>query len=104
MATTTKGEITRARVITESIDLILKKGFSNTSLNDITRHTGVKKGNLYFHFPSKEALGEAILDEMTTRSAKYLKDGLQGKTPMEKIANYLDSVFARHKKKNFVGG
>ena len=104
MATTTKGEITRARVINETIDLILKTGFINTSLNDITKHTVVKKGNLYFHFPSKEALGEAILDEMMNRSTRYLKDGLQGKTPMEKIANYLDSVFARHKKMNFVGG
>ena len=104
MKTRTKGEITRARVITETIDLILKKGFTNTSLNDITRHTGVKKGNLYFHFPSKEALGVAILEEMTTRSATYLKDGLQGKSPMEKIANYLDSVFSRHQKMNFVGG
>lgn len=100
----TKGEITRNRVVSETMDLIQKKGFSNTSLNDITRYTGVKKGNLYFHFPSKEAIGEALLDEMANQSASYLQEGLQGNTPLQKIANYLDSVFARHQQKNFVGG
>ena len=104
MKTATKGEITRARVIREATTLINKKGFNSTSISDIINFTGVKKGNLYFHFPSKEALGEAILDETRAESVSFLEKELKGRTPMEKISNYLDAVFEKHKNKNFIGG
>jgi TetR/AcrR family transcriptional repressor of nem operon len=104
MKTATKGEITKARIISESTDLIIKKGFITTSIRDIINFTGVKKGNLYFHFPSKESLGQAILEQTRTESISFLKRELRGKTPMEKISNYLDAVFKKHKKKKFVGG
>lgn len=104
MSKLSKGEITRDKVVSETIDLVLKKGFSNTSISDIINYTGVKKGNLYFHFSSKEALGVAVLDAILAQSKIYLKDGLRGPSPLEKIANYLDSVYARHERKNFVGG
>ncbi len=104
MELATKGEITRARVIRETTTLIHEKGFKGTSISDIIKVTGVKKGNLYFHFPSKEAIGVAILDEIKVESVTFLESALQGRTPMAKIANYLDEVFAKHKNKNFVGG
>jgi len=104
MKAATTGEITRARVIREATTLINKQGFNNTTINDIINFTGVKKGNLYYHFPSKEALGEAILDEIRLESASFLEKVLQGRSSMEKISNYLDAVFDKHKDKNFVGG
>jgi TetR/AcrR family transcriptional regulator, transcriptional repressor for nem operon len=104
MKTATKGEITRARIISEARTLINQKGYAATSINDIINSTGVKKGNLYFHFPSKEALGLAILEETRAESIRFLEKELQGKTPMEKISNYLDAVFKKHKDKKFMGG
>lgn len=104
MKTATKGEITKARIINESTDLINRKGFNTTSISDIINFTGVKKGNLYFHFPSKESLGQAILEKSRDESINFLKRELRGKTPLEKISNYLDAVFKKHKKRKFVGG
>ncbi len=104
MEAVTKGQITRARVIRETTTLIHEKGFKGTSISDIIKATGVKKGNLYFHFPNKEAIGIAFLEEVKAESATFVDDSLHGQTPMQKIANYLDAVFIRHKSMNFVGG
>ncbi len=41
-------------------------GFRGTSLEAILRRAGVTKGALYHHFPNKNALGCAMVDEMLT--------------------------------------
>ena len=104
MAARTKGEVTRARVIETARWLVNKKGFSNTSINDIIRATGVKKGNLYFHFSSKEELGQAILEDAATEFFQFLSNSLQGDRPLDKLSAFFDSVLEKHRRKNFVGG
>ncbi len=104
MIVATKGEITRAKIITKAKGLINKQGFNNTSISNIINATGVKKGNLYFHFPSKEALGKAIFEQTRQEAADFLESALTGSSPGEKLSNYLDDVFAKHKQLNFVGG
>lgn len=104
MGITAKGEITRNRVVQGVLALIHEQGYKSTSISDIIRVTGVKKGNLYFHFPSKEAIGLAVLEEVGVESAAFLEKSLKGETPMSKIANYLDAVFVRHKNREFIGG
>ncbi|NTU83175.1 MAG: TetR/AcrR family transcriptional regulator, partial [Chloroflexales bacterium] len=37
-------------------------GYSGTSMRDLTRATGLEKGGIYNHFPSKEALALAAYD------------------------------------------
>jgi AcrR family transcriptional regulator len=61
MGATSKGEKTRAGVLEAARRLINQKGFRSTSINDIIQTTGVKKGNPYFHFGSREEFGMARL-------------------------------------------
>jgi TetR/AcrR family transcriptional repressor of nem operon len=103
-AVLTKGELTRAKVLEKASPLVNKKGFSNTSTNDIVEATGVKKGNLYFHFPSKENLGLSILEKAQEDFFLFLEDSLQGERPLEKIFNFFDAALEMHTKKKFVGG
>ena len=100
----TKGEVTRARVIEKARTLINRKGFSNTSTNDVVEATGVKKGNLYFHFPSKENLGLAILEKAQEDFFLFLEDSLRGESPLEKIFNFFDAALEMHRREKFVGG
>ncbi len=104
MANTRKGELTRARVLETARSLINAKGFNNTSVNDIIQITGVKKGNLYFHFPSKEDLGLAILKEAKRDFSLFLANSLQGEDPLEKLSSFFDAVLEKHRKTNFIGG
>jgi TetR/AcrR family transcriptional repressor of nem operon len=104
MASKSKGEMTRARVLETAWSLVNTRGFNITSINDIIQATGVKKGNLYFHFPSKEDLGLAILQEAKSDFLEFLSNSLQGERPLEKLSNFFDAVLEKHRKTNFVGG
>ncbi|MBN2467095.1 MAG: TetR/AcrR family transcriptional regulator [Deltaproteobacteria bacterium] len=100
----TKGEITRARILEVATSLINRQGFKHTSINDLIKATGIKKGNLYYHFPSKEDLGMAILKEVDDAFFHFLSNSLHGKGPLEKLSNFFDAIFEKHNQTNFVGG
>jgi TetR/AcrR family transcriptional repressor of nem operon len=58
-----KGERTRRRIIETARALFHARGYTNTSMDDIVRRSRVTKGNLYYYFASKEALGHAVVDQ-----------------------------------------
>jgi AcrR family transcriptional regulator len=55
-----KGEATRARLIEVAGELFGERGYDETPIEEVLERTGVSKGALYHHFPSKEALFEAV--------------------------------------------
>ena len=99
-----KGQETRAHILQESRKLFTLQGFSSTSVNAIIAATGVKKGNLYYHFPSKEELGLAVLTNTRDEFFTILDSSLTGETPVEKIINSCNFIMAMMQQTNFVGG
>lgn len=61
---------TRHQLLDAAFEEIHRVGFQAASLHRILRRTGLTKGALYHHFPSKLALGYAVVDEML---APYLE-------------------------------
>ena len=59
-----KAEITREKILEAAADEIYRVGFQAASLCDILTRLGISKGALYHHFPSKQALGYAVLDDI----------------------------------------
>lgn len=57
------GAVTREVLLQAAAREIHVHGFQAASLSRILAETGVTKGALYYHFPSKLALGYAVLDE-----------------------------------------
>lgn len=57
-------DATRARLLEAGFHEIHRKGFRAASLDSILEGTEVSKGALYHHFPNKQALGLAIVDEV----------------------------------------
>ncbi|MGC8659136.1 MAG: TetR/AcrR family transcriptional regulator [Desulfomonilaceae bacterium] len=104
MKSTTKGQKTRTHIIDSATRLINKKTYSATSIEDIIHATGVKKGNLYFHFSSKEELGLAVVREAGKDFSTFISEHLCGERPVDKLANFLDAVMDKHRDSGFVGG
>jgi TetR/AcrR family transcriptional regulator, transcriptional repressor for nem operon len=104
MTATPRGEKTHARVLKTARQLVQEKGFCNTSVEDIIRATGVKKGNLYFHFASKEDLSLAVLEDAKKDFVLFLSDNLKGDSPLEKLSAFFDAVLDKHRQKHFIGG
>ena len=46
-------------------ELFAKKGYDNSSTNDIIAKIGIARGTLYHHFGSKEEILDALVDRMT---------------------------------------
>ena len=99
----TKGERTRARILRSAMMLINTRGYSNTSINDIIESSGVQKGNLYFHFSSKDDLCLALIGEAKKEFLAYLKGSMKSGQPLGKINDILDAILLRHRKMNFIG-
>jgi TetR/AcrR family transcriptional repressor of nem operon len=59
---TPRGQETRERIVRAAAELFRLHGYYHTSVDDILRDSGAKKGNFYFHFKTKEEVGYAVLE------------------------------------------
>ena len=55
-------EKTRSALLTVAHELFAKKGYADTSTQDIVERAGVTRGALYYHFQNKEALFQAVFE------------------------------------------
>lgn len=59
----TKSMLTKKKIAEAAKHLFIQKGYASTSIENISEATGVSKGNIYYHFDSKEGLFIYVLDE-----------------------------------------
>ncbi|WP_427180131.1 TetR/AcrR family transcriptional regulator [Paenibacillus sp. TC-CSREp1] len=58
-----QSEQTKKKLADASKALFVQKGYKATSIEDIVAATGSSKGNIYYHFKSKEGLFLYLIDE-----------------------------------------
>ena len=104
MAQTKKGEKTRDHILKTTRVLLMANGFHDTSINDIIKAAGVTKGNLYYHFASKEDIGLAVLEDVKEEFFQFLADSFTGETACAKVANSCQAIFEEQIRNNLVGG
>jgi AcrR family transcriptional regulator len=83
----------RERLLTAARDVFAEQGTS-ASLNEIVRRAGVGPGTLYRHFPTREALLEAVFgDQVEALCAQaYELAGSSSTPPGEALASWLRAV------------
>lgn len=91
MARVPRGEA-RARLIEAARALVRHKGFAATSVDDLCAAAGVTKGAFFHHFPSKEALGVALIEDWTeTTGAMFAAHAYNSlPDPLDRVLAYLD--------------
>jgi len=84
-------DATRWEVVQAAYAEIHRKGYQGASLNDVLARTGLTKGALYHHFPSKQALGYAVLDEVIAAEmrAHWLTPLHEADDPLAELANII---------------
>ncbi|MFA5138144.1 MAG: TetR/AcrR family transcriptional regulator [Elusimicrobiota bacterium] len=70
MAKSKEPKSNRSRILKAATALFCKQGFHGTSTRDIAQKAGVSLGNIYNHFPTKEALFVGLLEYW---EAEYFK-------------------------------
>jgi AcrR family transcriptional regulator len=62
-----RGEATRGQLIAIATRMFADRGYEDTSIEAVLREAGVSRGSLYHHFASKEALFEAVAEDVETK-------------------------------------
>jgi TetR/AcrR family transcriptional regulator, transcriptional repressor for nem operon len=72
-----KGALTRQRALRRAARLLNRHGYLGTPVSDLLAATGLQKGGLYNHFPSKEALALEAFDYAFHESHRRLRRALE---------------------------
>jgi AcrR family transcriptional regulator len=65
-------DITRDKILEAAFQEMYKYGFQAASLSNILERTGLTKGALYHHFPDKDRLGHAVIEEVIRESLETM--------------------------------
>jgi len=82
---------TRERLIAAASRQFAHRPYSMVSLDDILAEAELTKGAMYFHFPSKQALALAIIDDLTEMSRAAVTELLARK--MSGLETLIDLVY-----------
>ena len=72
-----RGE-TRDRILRAALEVFARKGYHRAVVDDIVRASRTSKGAVYHHFPNKEALFLALVDEFSARLAESVAAAIGG--------------------------
>lgn len=61
---------TKHRILDEALTLFAQKGYANVYVGEIAEKVGIKAPSLYKHYKNKQAIFDAIIDEMNKRYEK----------------------------------
>lgn len=78
----------RANLVRSAIELFAKKGYSRTTIRDITDLAGTTQPMIYYYFNSKLDLFRQVLEEVATRNAQVF-EAVDDNLPIDK---YLRAV------------
>jgi len=84
-----KSEATRAKLFRAALRVFSRDGFEAARIEDIAAKAGFTRGAFYAHFPSKEDLFFALLeDELRKRSDSMLRALKQAPTPEARLDTF----------------
>ncbi|HZP36709.1 MAG TPA: TetR/AcrR family transcriptional regulator [Methylomirabilota bacterium] len=92
---------TRDRILQAALQVFAEKGYHRALVDDIVRVSRTSKGAVYHHFPNKEALFLALVDEFSGRLAVAVAQAIAGaEGALGKVQAALTAgleTFARHR-------
>jgi AcrR family transcriptional regulator len=101
-----RSERSRTQILDAALKLFSHRGYGATSVRDIAEAAGLSKGNVYHHFPDKETIFRALLDQYFSAMSRpdfpfnralakgTFPDNLEelGRAARETVAQYREEV------------
>lgn len=92
---------TRDRILDAAMNIFSAKGFHDTKLDEIVAAGGISKGSIYFHFPNKEKLFIALVDQFADVIERRAREAIEDEAPgMIRVRVALEAVletFAKYR-------
>lgn len=68
---------TRERILDAALNIFANKGYYNTRLDEIVDESDTSKGAIYFHFPNKERLFLALVDQFADLLERRVTEAIE---------------------------
>jgi len=95
-ARSTRGGVTRQRLLAATLELLSEGGYAATSVAAITERAGVAAGTLYRHFDSKEELFVELFREVCSREIAAMREAAADfENPLEQLDAALATFASR---------
>ncbi|MCY3867249.1 MAG: TetR/AcrR family transcriptional regulator [Chloroflexi bacterium] len=72
---------TRDRILDAAMNIFSAKGFHDTKLDEIVAEASISKGSIYFHFPNKEKLFIALVDQFADVIERRAREAIGNEAP-----------------------
>ena len=92
----TKSERTRLRILHAAAKAFRQNGYAASSLRDIADSADMQAGSLYYHFDSKEALAEAVMDEGVIGARRAAAAEIEALGPDANPFDRIEAAFRGH--------
>ena len=69
----TKGERTRESILAVAESLVLKNGYSGTSIDQVIQESGITKGGFFYHFDGKTDLAKHLVIRYLDQDAQFFQ-------------------------------
>ncbi len=97
---------TRERIIETGAEIIHRKGFNHTGIQEILNAAKVPKGSFYNYFKSKEDFGLQIVDYFLANFTRVAKKTLEDTSvsPLNRLYGFLTAFMEYFESQNYAGG
>jgi len=88
---------TREKLLDAAQELMLTKGFSATSVDEVCETAGLTKGSFFHYFQSKEHLGRCVAERFSTVAQQRFDSApfRQLKDPVDRVLGFVDYLLER---------
>ena len=88
-------QFNQEEVLNKAMQVFWRQGYEGTSIQDLTKATGLGRGSLYGAFGDKEGLFLAVLDHYADQIQAQIAQSLKNDDPREGITNLFQAIVER---------
>ncbi|XWX05536.1 TetR/AcrR family transcriptional regulator (plasmid) [Aggregatilineales bacterium SYSU G02658] len=92
MAESIDPRTTRERIMDAALNVFSRKGYHETRMDEIVEEAATSKGSIYFHFPNKEKLFLALVDQFADLLERRVTEAIAGQRGMHRVQTALTTV------------
>ena len=85
---------TRNRILDAALDVFSNNGYHTSRMDDIVDEASVSKGSIYFHFPNKERLFLALVDQFSDLIDRSVTEAIAEEEGIQKVSVAVETVLA----------
>ena len=86
---------TRNRILDAALDVSAAKGYHDSRMDEIVEQSETSKGSIYFHFPNKERLFLALVDQFADLLERRVNEAIQHEDEgIQRVRVALETVLA----------